>query len=95
MAIDLAQARQIAWLARLELGDAELTRLARELGSILDYVAVLDELDTSPGAPAAAADAEKPLRDDRPRQALGVDEALENAPDPAGGFFRVPRSLPQ
>ncbi len=94
MAIDLAQARQIAWLARLELGDVELARLARELGSILDYVAVLDEVDTSRAAAREAAPAGKPLRDDRLLPGLGADEALGTAPDPAAGFFRVPRSLP-
>ena|SRR3989338_2339553 len=45
--------RHIAKLARLKISDAEVGKFAKELSSILDYVAVLSELDTT-NVPATA-----------------------------------------
>ena len=95
MTIDSVEVRRIARLARLDLHDAEVERLARELESILKFVAVLDEIgpgsgpSTLPGRPLEA------LRRDDPRESLEPDEALRNAPAAEAGFFRVPRSLPE
>ena len=95
MAIDSAEVRRIARLARLEPDDGEVRRLARDLESILDFVAVLDEIgpggasSSVPGRPLAA------LRRDEPQESLEPDEALDNAADSSAGFFRVPRSLPE
>lgn len=36
----------IAYLARIQLTDAELDKYARQLSSILDYVSMLQKLDT-------------------------------------------------
>jgi aspartyl-tRNA(Asn)/glutamyl-tRNA(Gln) amidotransferase subunit C len=33
------------------------------------------------------------MRDDAPGPCLSIDEALANAPDRAGDFFRVPRII--
>jgi aspartyl-tRNA(Asn)/glutamyl-tRNA(Gln) amidotransferase subunit C len=95
VAIDSAEVRRIARLARLDPDDAEVRRLARDLESILEFVAVLDELgdggasSTVPGRPLEA------LRPDERRTSLEPGEALGNATDSAEGFFRVPRSLPE
>ncbi len=41
------QVRHIAKLARLTVSDAEVEKLAKELSAILDYVDMLQEVDTS------------------------------------------------
>ena len=94
MAIDSAEVRRIADLACLELDPKALELLRGQLGSILDYVARLEELDAEPAAvsPDAAA-SQAQLRSDEPVEGLEVDEALGNAPDAARGHFRVPRVL--
>src|SRR5437870_9231129 len=46
MPIDPSVVDRVARLARLELSDEERQRFARQLGSILEYCATLNELDT-------------------------------------------------
>jgi len=94
VAIDHAEVRRIARLAHLELDPGDDTTLVRELQSILDHVASLDELDLeSVPATADRPHAGPPLREDTERASLSNDEALASAPDHAAGYFRVPRVL--
>jgi len=94
-AIDRAEVRRIARLARLELDEADVDVLSSQLASILDYVAMLDELDLVEVPPTShrLSDAGHALREDAPSPGLGTAEALANAPDAADGHFRVPRVL--
>lgn len=85
----------VAALARLALTDDEAARLTDELGRILAYIEKLNEVDTT-GVPTTShtlTGQRAPLRDDAPRQGLTPEAALANAPDRAGGSFRVPRVL--
>lgn len=47
MALTHDQVRHIAKLARLRLTDAEVEKYAKELSSILNYIDMLQEVDTS------------------------------------------------
>jgi aspartyl-tRNA(Asn)/glutamyl-tRNA(Gln) amidotransferase subunit C len=47
MALTPEQVRHIAKLARLQLTDADVTRLSTQLTGILEYVDMLKEVDTS------------------------------------------------
>ncbi len=47
------EVRHIAKLARLELSDAEVKKFSKELTSILQYIEVLNELDTENVEPTA------------------------------------------
>lgn len=93
MAISRDEVLHVARLARLELRDEELERFAEQLSAILDAVGKVAELDLSDIEPTA-----HPLElvnvaaPDKPRPSLSVDEALANAPDRDGNFFRVPAS---
>ena len=86
------EVRHVAGLAKLALSEDELIRVGRELNRILDYFAELQELDTSDVPITSHA---LPLvnvyREDAVGPCLPVDEAVQNAPDGAGGYFRVPR----
>jgi aspartyl-tRNA(Asn)/glutamyl-tRNA(Gln) amidotransferase subunit C len=94
LSIDDGEVRRIARLARLDPDDSAVERLARDLQSILDHVAILDELDfTEEPAMPAPGGSGQPLRSDDPRPGLASDRAVANAPDANSDQFRVPRIL--
>lgn len=95
----------VADLANLELTAEERSGMLRDLNSILGYIDVLNELDTSnveamaqvslPQGAAASSSA-LPGREDileGLRKSLRQEVALENAPDSDGTFFRVPKVI--
>jgi aspartyl-tRNA(Asn)/glutamyl-tRNA(Gln) amidotransferase subunit C len=91
LVIDRDQVLHAAKLARLELSDAEVERMAAELSGILEHVdriAALDLDDVDPTSHVVAL--ENVLRADEPEPCLPRERALEQAPDPAEGAFRVP-----
>jgi aspartyl-tRNA(Asn)/glutamyl-tRNA(Gln) amidotransferase subunit C len=95
MEVTEALVRHVARLARLELTEAEVPRLVRDLSRILAHVDALARADVAP-APATALGDPVPvsaLRPDVPAPGLTRAEALANAPDQDGVFFRVPRVL--
>ncbi|GIW95226.1 MAG: aspartyl/glutamyl-tRNA(Asn/Gln) amidotransferase subunit C [Pirellulaceae bacterium] len=92
--INPALVRHIAELARLELDDQLIQRLASDLAEILAYVERLDELDTESVQPMAhALDLTDVFADDVPGPCLERQEALANAPKKDGEFFLVPAVL--
>jgi aspartyl-tRNA(Asn)/glutamyl-tRNA(Gln) amidotransferase subunit C len=95
-------AEQVAWvahLARLELAPEELAIMTRQLSSIVDYVAQLQQVNTEGVEPLAHALAvHNVFRPDEPVPSLSVDEALANAPDRRSNdkgeqFYGVPAVL--
>jgi aspartyl-tRNA(Asn)/glutamyl-tRNA(Gln) amidotransferase subunit C len=91
MAIDRAEVVHVARLARLELTEEELGRLGGQLNTILEAVGKVAELDLSGVEPTAhPLDVVNVWAQDEPRPSLTVDEALANAPEREGDFFRVP-----
>ena len=89
--IDREQVLHVARLARLRLTEDEVARMGEELSTILDHIEKLNELDLEGVEPTShVIELENVLRDDVPRPSLDRDKALEQAPDSAGGGFRVP-----
>ena len=85
------QVLHVARLARLELSDDEVDRMAAELGSILESIERIGELDLTGVEPTSHVIAlENVLRPDDPRPSLERERALASAPDPAADGFRVP-----
>ncbi|RUM48886.1 MAG: Asp-tRNA(Asn)/Glu-tRNA(Gln) amidotransferase GatCAB subunit C [Hydrogenothermus sp.] len=83
---------KVAKLARIELSEEEIEIFSKQLPQILDFIEKLNELDTSEVSPFyEIIDANAPLREDTPKEGLTNEEALENAPQKANGFFVVPR----
>jgi aspartyl-tRNA(Asn)/glutamyl-tRNA(Gln) amidotransferase subunit C len=90
MGIRPEEVRRVAALARLELRDDEVERLAAELTAVLDYAAALRRLEL-PEADAEPVAAGSALREDVPGPpALTPEQALAMAPESADGFFVVP-----
>ena len=96
----------VADLANLELTENERGRMLRDLNSILDYIDRLNELDTSDVPPMAQvlarfgqADGKQSdgisagWREDVPRPSLPHSEAMKNAPETDGEFFKVPKVI--
>jgi aspartyl-tRNA(Asn)/glutamyl-tRNA(Gln) amidotransferase subunit C len=91
LVIDRDQVLHVAKLARLELSDAEVERMAAELSGILEHVDRIGALDLDDVEPTSHVVAlENVLRADEPEPCLPRERALEQAPDPAEGAFRVP-----
>jgi aspartyl-tRNA(Asn)/glutamyl-tRNA(Gln) amidotransferase subunit C len=89
--IDREQVLHVARLARLELTDEEMERMAGELSAVLDHVDKMSELDLEGVEPTSHVVAlENVMRDDAPRPSWPRDRMLEAAPDAADGAFRVP-----
>jgi len=94
--IGRAEVEHIAELARLELGEDEIQALQRDLSRILEYVAQLNELDTSEVPPTSHVTPQGDvLREDVSRPSLPVEEVLANAPRAEEGYFRVQAVLPK
>jgi aspartyl-tRNA(Asn)/glutamyl-tRNA(Gln) amidotransferase subunit C len=84
----------VARLSRLALSDAEVETMRAQLNGILRYIEKLNALDTANVEPTShAVPVVNVMRDDVPGPCLPRDEALQNAPDRAGEFFRVPRII--
>jgi aspartyl-tRNA(Asn)/glutamyl-tRNA(Gln) amidotransferase subunit C len=89
--IDREQVLHVARLARLELSDEEIERMAGELSHILEHVERISALDLDGVEPTTHVVAlENVLRADEPRPSMPRERALEPAPDPADGAFRAP-----
>jgi aspartyl-tRNA(Asn)/glutamyl-tRNA(Gln) amidotransferase subunit C len=97
MALTEKEVRYVAALAHLKLTDNEVRQFLPQLDSILEYMAKLNELDIEGVDPMAQVlalgSAEFALRPDSPHPTFTPEEALRNAPDRGGNFFKVPRVI--
>lgn len=88
------QVENVALLARLKLGEEEKGQYATQLSAILEYADALSKLDTENVSPTAhVLPLKNVFRKDAVEEHLPNDEALANAPDKEGNYFRVPRIL--
>ncbi len=89
--VTIDEVRHVARLARLDLPEAELERVRRELNRIMDHFAELQELDTGDvDQTSHAIPMTNVYRPDIVNPSLAADSILQNAPDAVEGFFRVP-----
>lgn len=94
MAVSIDDVRYIAALARLRFTEDEEARLAEQLSTMLDYVDQLQQLDTTGVPPMAhVLDLADVMRDDASASRITRDDALRNAPDADGAYFRVPKVI--
>ncbi len=80
----------VAMLARLGLDDEEKRRIGAELDLILDHISALQRADVSDVPETAqVGDLVNVWREDQPAPSLAQEQALANAPDTDGEYFRV------
>ena len=92
MAVDKDTVAQIAHLARIRITEAESQSLTGELSNILAWVEQLGELETDDVPPMTSVVArDAPLRDDAVTDGGQAEAVVKNAPEPAHGFFTVPK----
>ncbi len=94
MAISRVQVEHVARLAHLALTKEEIERLTGQLGAILEAVGKVSELDLTDVQPTShPLDLVNVWRDDEPEPSLPREQALANAPETEGGFFKVPPAI--
>ena len=92
--ISLDQVRHVAKLARLAIPEERLPDFTQKLEGILEYVAILNEVDVTNVEPTShALKMSNVLREDVVRPGLALDDVLRNAPDKDGAFFKVPKVI--
>ena len=87
--------RYVASLSRLDLDDADIKKFQGQLSDILDYIAQLNEVDTTDTHPTTHVlpSMKNVFREDTPGLSLSAEEALSNAPEKKDSFFQVPRII--
>jgi len=86
------QVQHIAELAKLNLSNGEVEKFRRQLSSILEYVELLNEIDTMDVELTAQTTGLKNVyREDKPQKGEGLtqEEVLSNAPEKQDGFIRT------
>ncbi|AGA30421.1 Asp-tRNA(Asn)/Glu-tRNA(Gln) amidotransferase subunit GatC [Singulisphaera acidiphila] len=94
MALSIDEVAQVALLARLRLSPAELETFTGQLNSIVEFVAQLQELDTTNVEPLAhGVEVRNVFREDVRGPSLAREAALSNAPKRNTDSFLVPAVL--
>ena len=99
MSVSEQDVDRVAELANLELTSGEKAAMLRDLNSVLDYFAQLNELDTTSVPPMEQVaghlteGAAQHLRLDEVAPSLNRERVMSCAPDTDGIFFRVPKVI--
>jgi len=94
MTIDKETVDKIAHLARLELNEGETQDMIKDMSKILDFMAKLNEIDTTGVEPLVYMTNEvNVLREDVVKQEITHEEALLNAPKHDGEYFLVAKVI--
>jgi aspartyl-tRNA(Asn)/glutamyl-tRNA(Gln) amidotransferase subunit C len=94
MKISKQEVLHVAHLARLEISDVDVDRFASQIGTILDYVDALKQVNTEGvAATSHAITLTNAFRDDEVKGQLEPDAALANAPEKDDGAFVVPKVI--
>jgi aspartyl-tRNA(Asn)/glutamyl-tRNA(Gln) amidotransferase subunit C len=89
--LDRDQVLHVARLARLELTDPEVEKMAAELSKVLGHIEKISELELDDVRPTShVVDVVNALRPDEPVPCLPAEIALAQAPEPVAGGFGVP-----
>jgi len=89
--IDRETVLHVARLARLALSDEEVVRMTAELGSVLEHIETISQLDLEGVAPTShVIDVTGALRADEPEPCLTREQALASAPEVLDDSFAVP-----
>ena len=88
MVIDKETVEKVANLAKLELDEAEKEVLIKDMSEILDFMAKLNEIDTTGVEPLVyMTDEMNVYREDVIKQDITTDEGLKNAPKHTDEYF--------
>ena len=81
-------------LAKLELSEEEKEAAKKDMGRMLDYIDLLNELDTSQTEPMSHVfSINNVFRDDVVSNGDDKENMLKNAPECKEGAYKVPRTV--
>ena len=84
----------LANLSRLSFTDTEKTEIKGDLQRMIAFVEKLQEVDTTGTTPLLhMTDAINVYREDMVKGSIPRDEAMKNAPETDGTFFKVPKVI--
>ncbi|GAB6878558.1 Asp-tRNA(Asn)/Glu-tRNA(Gln) amidotransferase subunit GatC [Halorubrum gandharaense] len=86
-AVDADAVEHVAELARVHLDEAEIEEFTEQFGEILDSFEALDEVPETEREEELV----NVMRPDEVEEGLTQEEALANAPETEGGFFKGPK----
>jgi aspartyl-tRNA(Asn)/glutamyl-tRNA(Gln) amidotransferase subunit C len=90
--IDEKLVKEIASLARLDLTEEETKMFVSQFKDILEYVSILNEVDTENIPPAYLSSANKSVtREDDIEESVPTKEFLANAPQSKDDYVVIPR----
>lgn len=90
--VDEKLVREIAFLARLDLSQEETEMFVSQFKDILDYVSILNEVDTEDVPPAYLFSANKSvIREDEIEPSVPTDEFIANVPQAKDEYVVIPR----
>jgi len=90
--VDEKLVKEIAFLARLDLTQGETEMFVSQFKDILDYVSILNEVDTDNVPPAYLSSANKSItREDVIEESVPTEEFLSNAPESKDDYVLIPR----
>lgn len=90
--VDEKLVKEIASLARLDLSKEETEMFVSQFKDILDYVSVLNEVDTEDVPPAYLSSTNKNVpREDEIEPSTPTDEFISNAPESQDEYVVIPR----
>jgi aspartyl-tRNA(Asn)/glutamyl-tRNA(Gln) amidotransferase subunit C len=94
MEVDRNLILKLETLTRLELSEGERTKVQGSLNDILKMVDKLNELNTEGVEPLVYVNEEiTALRDDKVSNEVTQKQALQNAPNHNGTYFKVPKVI--
>ena len=94
MIIDKETVEKVANLARLELAEDEKDEMIKDMSKILDFMAKLNEIDTTGVEPLVyMTDEVNVLREDIVNQEITTEEGLKNSPKHTDEYFLVEKVI--
>ena len=92
MKISKEEVIHVADLARLEMAETAVDKLAAQIGNILTYVDTLKQIDTTGVIPTThAISLSNVFREDEETAPMDRDAGQANAPEKEEGLFIVPK----
>ena len=92
LVVDEKLVREIASLARLDLSEAEMEMFVSQFRDILDYVSILNQVDTENVPPAYLSTTNISVtREDKIEGSVPTQEFIANAPQARDDYVVIPR----
>jgi aspartyl-tRNA(Asn)/glutamyl-tRNA(Gln) amidotransferase subunit C len=94
MKITKEEVFRVADLARIELKKDAVLTLSEKIGKILEYITLLNQVDTAGIPPTShAIELNNAFREDQEGEHLDRNAVLQNAPETEDGQFTVPKII--